>query len=95
MAHDQIYELLPQRKNINPCDTSWGPLYLNRLKISKKKWKDLQELKPFLPQDVHYFYDMIPYEDEDSKIGNSVQKEIQEKGEVKRKIRNGKKKGNK
>lgn len=63
VAHDQKYELLPQRKNTVNYDLPYDQLYSNRLKISIKKWKDLQEMKSVLPADVHYFHDMIPHQD--------------------------------
>ncbi|CAG9814670.1 unnamed protein product [Phaedon cochleariae] len=57
VAHDEKYELLPQRKNTVNHNSNYDNLYSNRLKISKKKWHDLQEMKSVLPTDVHYFYD--------------------------------------
>lgn len=56
------YQILPQRiaKNFEVVDPP--QMYSQRIKISKKKFQHLQDLKDLLPRDCHYFYDHIPYE---------------------------------
>lgn len=58
------WEDLPQRKdkNIRPMLFEDLPsLYKERIKIKKRKFNDLQELKTVLERDYHEFYDNIPY----------------------------------
>lgn len=56
------YAQLPQRIGKNLPDVLPRPLHLERIQISKNKWQHLQDLKPFLPEDCHLFYDTIPHE---------------------------------
>lgn len=56
------YELLPQRTERQFVDREPNQLHNQRIKISKKKWQHLQDLKPFIPADCHNFYDSIPFE---------------------------------
>lgn len=59
---EEDYKVLPQRgANKSEC-THPNLLHPERLKISKKKWQHLQDLKLLLPSDCHYFYDNIPFE---------------------------------
>lgn len=56
---------LPQRKKLAkvPSLTEFEQLHDSPLKISKRKWNDLQELKKVIPADCHSFYDNLLYED--------------------------------
>lgn len=56
------YQLLPQRSATRFEIRRPKLLHSERLKISKKKWQHLQDLKTLLPADCHYFYDNIPFE---------------------------------
>lgn len=60
IKHD--YQLLPQRSARNFEIRQPKLLHLQRLKISKKKWQHLQDLKTLIPVECHYFYDNIPFE---------------------------------
>lgn len=52
------YFSLPQRKPTNNKSLStFQPTHKERLKITTKKWKHLQELEEVVPQDCHAFYD--------------------------------------
>lgn len=58
------WEDLPQRrdKNVRPMLFNNLPnLYKERVKIKKRKFNDLQELKAVLERDYHEFYDNIPF----------------------------------
>ena len=58
------WQPLPQRRNIQiqPIEIDRLPnLYSSRLKITAKKFSDLQDLKSSVPDDYHYFYDHIPH----------------------------------
>lgn len=55
------YELLPQRSKFGIEDIIPGPLYKEKIAISKKKWDHLQDLKKLLPADCFHFYDNLPY----------------------------------
>lgn len=39
----------------------WPRLHKSKLKITARKWKDLQDLKFALPSDTHHFYDSLPH----------------------------------
>lgn len=56
------YKVLPQRVNKISEFCKPNILHPERIKISKKKWQHLQDLKSLLPSDCHYFYDNIPFE---------------------------------
>lgn len=56
------YELLPHRTGRKFEDREPSQLHTQRIKISKKKWQHLQDLKPLIPADCHNFYDNIPFE---------------------------------
>lgn len=56
------YQVLPQRIAQKFEVVEPPQLHLQRIKISKKKYQHLQQLKHLLPGDCHYFYDNIPYE---------------------------------
>lgn len=56
------YQLLPRRTATNSDIRQPNLLHSQRLKISKKKWQHLLDLKSLLPADCHYFYDNIPFE---------------------------------
>lgn len=56
------YKILPQRSKKKVEFTNPNLLHPERIKISKKKWQHLQDLKLLLPSDCHYFYDNIPFE---------------------------------
>lgn len=60
ITHD--YEILPQRCTKIMSLTEPEQLHSERLKISKKKWDHLQELKVLIPPDCHNFYNSIPFE---------------------------------
>lgn len=44
--------------------TEFPALFNDKLKMKKRKWNDLQELKSVLPSDCHLFYDNLPYEND-------------------------------
>lgn len=59
------WEVLPQRKNIKVTPTFFENLpnlYKERLKIKKRKFDDLQDLKAVLHKDYHDFYNNIPHD---------------------------------
>lgn len=56
------YNVLPQRANKKSEFSNHNLLHPEKIKISKKKWQHLQELKLLLPSDCHYFYVNIPFE---------------------------------
>ncbi|XP_050504931.1 uncharacterized protein LOC126883425 [Diabrotica virgifera virgifera] len=60
------WQLLPQRcdkrVSVKPIE-SLPNLHENRLKISSRKFKDLQQLKSTLPVDYRDYYDNVPHED--------------------------------
>lgn len=56
------YVQLPQRTTNTINIVALSKLHEHRLKISKKKWQHLQDLKSLIPADCHYFYDNIPFE---------------------------------
>jgi len=57
---DLEWQELPRRpKPVNP--KMFPALYSDKLKITEKKWKDLQSLKSVLPADCHSFYDALPH----------------------------------
>lgn len=59
------WEILPQRKNKTVKPTlleDFPALFKERLKIKKKKYDHLQELKSILEKDYHTFYDSIPFQ---------------------------------
>lgn len=61
------WNLLPSRPEIPiKCVpvTTLPQLYHERIKINKRKYNDLQDLKTSLPRDFHDFYDNIPYHNE-------------------------------
>ena len=37
-------------------------LFLAQLKITNRKWSDIQELKAVIPADCHSFYDNLPHD---------------------------------
>ncbi|CAH1996927.1 unnamed protein product [Acanthoscelides obtectus] len=53
---------LPQRILKKPCMIYHQRLYTDRLKISNKKYDHLQDLKSTLADEVHSFYENLPYE---------------------------------
>lgn len=55
------YKILPQRAESTSAAIKPGPLYNKQIELTKKKWDHLQDLKKFLPNDTHYFYDNLPY----------------------------------
>lgn len=55
------YNPLPQCTQQNFEYAEPSQLHTDRIKISKKKWDHLQDLKFLLPSDCHSFYDNIPY----------------------------------
>lgn len=60
---DEDYKPLPQRaKRSPPSIYSFPQLFNSPLKIPKRKWLDLQELKTVIPRDCHLFYDNLPYD---------------------------------
>ncbi|XP_050514864.1 uncharacterized protein LOC126890077 [Diabrotica virgifera virgifera] len=60
------WQLLPQRcdkrVSVKPIE-SLPNLHENQLKISSRKFKDLQQLKSTLPVDYRDYYDNVPHED--------------------------------
>lgn len=66
LKFSDLWTTLPQRKNVKviPKELNCLPnLYNNRLKVTKRKFDDLQSLKNSMPKDFHNYYDSIPYED--------------------------------
>lgn len=64
---DTEFSNLPCRpKHIVPI-LNYPRLYQDRLPITQKKWKHLQELKSIISQDCHPFYDQLPYTEEHTK----------------------------
>lgn len=62
-SEDWVY--LPHRIDNNVIPKSIATLrqlHSNRLKITKRKYNDLQELKLTMPTDYHHYYDNIPHE---------------------------------
>lgn len=41
------------------------PLYKAPIKITKRKFEDLQSLKKVIPEDYHHFYNNLPHECDD------------------------------
>lgn len=37
-------------------------LFQTQRKITAAKWKQLQEMKPVIPRDIHYFFDSLPHD---------------------------------
>ncbi|CAH1106899.1 unnamed protein product [Psylliodes chrysocephalus] len=73
------FQNLPCRpKQMTPI-LNYPKLYKERLPITQKKWKHLQELKSVISQECHLFYDNLPYiQDRTGKNienpnGNSIQ----------------------
>lgn len=62
LVFDDPYIELPLRRNpkIN-LNANYERLYNKPLPINLSKWKDLQNLKKFLPQDTHAFYDTLEH----------------------------------
>lgn len=59
------WRLLPQRIDRQVIALEWSnlkQLHQERIKITAKKFEDLQYLKSTLPKDHHHFYDNIPHE---------------------------------
>lgn len=65
LIFDESYQELPTgRKNLLIKDNNnihYEQLYKKPLSLTLSKWQDLQKLKQFLPQDVHYFYDHLEH----------------------------------
>lgn len=58
------FKPLPQRVKRDPQPLSSFPQLLSSpLRITKRKWQDLQDLKSVIPQDCHPFYDQLPHEE--------------------------------
>ncbi|KAF6208160.1 hypothetical protein GE061_016611 [Apolygus lucorum] len=54
---------LPQRpRQVNSIST-FPPIFKRPLTITLDKYKDLQSLKPMLPNDTHAFYDSLPHDE--------------------------------
>lgn len=58
---DNYMELDQRAKECNKNNFTTRRLFKERLKIKFSKWQHLQQLKPFLPQDTHIFYDSLPH----------------------------------
>ena len=58
------YENLPQKQLQLNLEHPLKPLFVDRLKITKSKWQQLQALKKVLPRDIHCFYNTIKYNDD-------------------------------
>lgn len=63
LSFDAEYSDLPQRVK-NKCKplSFFQALHKERLKITKRKYLHLQDLKAVIPQDCHPFYDLIPHD---------------------------------
>ncbi|OXA41429.1 hypothetical protein Fcan01_23893 [Folsomia candida] len=57
---DHEWNELPA-KPIRSSDATNYPLYTERLQITARKFKDLQELKSVIPIEHHMYYDSIPH----------------------------------
>lgn len=61
IRHPEEWQTLPVRINKTP-KTFTPMLYNERLKLSKDKYEQLQQLKSCLEKDYHSFYDSLPHE---------------------------------
>lgn len=63
-SFDSNFIKLPQRKRRSVVSklSQFKQCHLAPLKITKRKWTHLQELKSVIPQDCHPFYDSLHYE---------------------------------
>ncbi|CAF4930111.1 unnamed protein product [Pieris macdunnoughi] len=61
---DEPLQPLPQRPmkitNVKPLE-ELPKLFSERLPISQRKYKDLQDLKAVIPSNCHAYYDELPY----------------------------------
>lgn len=60
---DEDFKTLPHRAR-KPCSplSTFPQMFNSPLKIQRRKWQDLQELKSVIPSDCHLFYDHLPYD---------------------------------
>lgn len=61
LRHPQDYIMLPQRRHIPQVYPEPATLYDSPLVITKSKFDQLQELKPFIDRDYHPFYDCLKF----------------------------------
>lgn len=59
---DDVLQDLPQRSREIHQNKEASKLFQTRLKIKRKKFNDLQDIKTTLDKDIHSFYDDLPYE---------------------------------
>ena len=61
-SFDEEWQSLPKVRGGSPSTSSLEPpgLYSSRLPLSESRFKDLQDLKAFMPVDYHPFYDSLP-----------------------------------
>ncbi|CAH1107962.1 unnamed protein product [Psylliodes chrysocephalus] len=85
LSYDDEYNVeLPCRSNTNDSSNQLCcRLYDNRIKITKKKFKGLQELTSVLSKEVKDFYSSLPYQSEDKNQGNKKTKQKTESDESK------------
>lgn len=60
----QDWQELPIRSQVIPPIEIYPKLHSAPLKITKKKWSHLQDLKSVIPKDCHAYYDSLPYSDQ-------------------------------
>lgn len=58
---DANWTELPVRPRCMPAITNYPKLHTAPLKITKKKFEHLQDLKKVIPKDCHAFYDSLPH----------------------------------
>lgn len=61
---NEPFQNLPQRQNGRRVANlgSFKQLHHAPLKIKRRKYNDLQDLKKVLPKDCHAFYDALPHD---------------------------------
>lgn len=62
LRHTEDWKELPKQRNEDYCPDQISDLYQQPVKITKQKYKDLQDMKAVLPKDVHGFYDQLPHQ---------------------------------
>jgi hypothetical protein len=66
LRHPHEWTIMHKRpvptRGVNRVVPPAAPLYTSALKITKDKFKHLQELKTLLPLEYHAFYDALPHD---------------------------------
>lgn len=75
---DDEFKLLPQTMKSQIIEEP-KRLHNDRLRITSKKWKHLQELKSVLSKESYDFYDSIPHEGEPVDESVELQTKIEDK----------------